>query len=152
MKPIQFLMLVVMAGLFLKSIATIRGLDLGIRPDDAYLVTIDLDGLQASPEETQRVYTWATERIRGLLEQRSSGSELVALLRACPPDSAACAGTCRRRGRSATCAAVTCGSSSPAASSGSASRAGSAATELIFSFEAWRGSRVFTSAKWPPGR
>ncbi|MFN0179036.1 MAG: ADOP family duplicated permease [Gemmatimonadales bacterium] len=74
--------LVVMAGLFLKSIATIRGLDLGIRPDDAYLVTIDLDGITASAEETQRVYRWATDRIRGLPGIAAAGVTFGAPFRA----------------------------------------------------------------------
>ncbi len=56
--------LVVLAGLFLRSIATIRSLDLGIRPDDAYLVSMDLDGRNLDRAESIRMFEWAADRIR----------------------------------------------------------------------------------------
>jgi predicted permease len=56
--------LIVMAGLFLRSMATIRSLDLGIRPNDAYLVSIDVQGQDWSDGELQRFYYDATDRIR----------------------------------------------------------------------------------------
>jgi len=56
--------LVVLAGLFLRSIATIQSLDLGIRPDDAYLVSMDLDGRNLDQAESTRMFEWAADRIR----------------------------------------------------------------------------------------
>ncbi|MGE0554424.1 MAG: ADOP family duplicated permease [Gemmatimonadales bacterium] len=58
--------LIVLAGLFLRSMDAIRSLDLGIDPRGVALVSVDLQGLGATQDEIATFFQRAAERVRAL--------------------------------------------------------------------------------------
>ena len=58
--------LLVGAGLFLRSLHNIRGLDLGLEPEDVVVVNVDFAGTGRSPREVAAFYERALERVRSL--------------------------------------------------------------------------------------
>jgi putative ABC transport system permease protein len=81
------------AGLFLRSLHNVRGLDLGLDPDNVLVATVDFAGTGRSPRDVSAFYERALEGVRHL-----PGVEGASLARSIPLRSAR-AGSIRPMGR-----------------------------------------------------
>jgi len=68
--------LLIGAGLFLKSLDQVRGVDLGFRPSELALVTVDLAAQGATGAEIKAFYRAASERISRVPGIRAAGPSL----------------------------------------------------------------------------
>jgi len=70
--------LLIGAGLFMKSLRAINGLDLGFTPSDLAVVTVDLQGQGATGTEIRAFYQEAAERIRKIPGIQAAGLSIGA--------------------------------------------------------------------------
>jgi predicted permease len=70
--------LLIGAGLFLKSLTQVRGMDLGFRPADLAVVTVDLASQGATGAEIKAFYREASERVRKIPGVRAAGLSIGA--------------------------------------------------------------------------